>query len=231
MRAIWRREKPLEFKGQHYQIPYAGPTPPASGKPLKSILHGRADIPIYLAAIGPKNVALAAEIADGWLPVFFSPERAGVFKALARGGLRAGGRRKSLARSTSRPPCRWWSATTCEACRAMVKPRLALYVGGMGARGKNFYNDLVSPLRLRGGGRERPGSLPRWPKAGGGGRGARRARGRGRALRPEERIRERLAAWREAGVTTLSVRRPARGDPPDGRAGSLTARPVTSAAG
>ena len=79
MRSVWRREKPLEFKGQYYQIPYAGADATGLGKPLKSILHGRPDIPIYLAAIGPKNVALTAEIADGWLPVFFSPQRMGVY--------------------------------------------------------------------------------------------------------------------------------------------------------
>jgi alkanesulfonate monooxygenase SsuD/methylene tetrahydromethanopterin reductase-like flavin-dependent oxidoreductase (luciferase family) len=65
---VWRRERPVEHKGEYYQIPYAGPDATGLGKPLKSILHGRADIPIYLAAIGPKNVALAAEIADGLLP-------------------------------------------------------------------------------------------------------------------------------------------------------------------
>ena len=75
VRAILRREKPVEFRGEYYQIPYAGPGATGLGKPLRSILHGRADLPIYLAAVGPKNVALAAEIADGWIPVFFSARR------------------------------------------------------------------------------------------------------------------------------------------------------------
>ncbi|MGH7311469.1 MAG: LLM class flavin-dependent oxidoreductase, partial [Candidatus Rokuibacteriota bacterium] len=66
VRAILRRDKPLEFRGEDYQIPYVGPGATGLGKPLRSILHGRADLPIYLAAIGPRNVALAAEIADGW---------------------------------------------------------------------------------------------------------------------------------------------------------------------
>src|SRR6184192_619411 len=79
VRSVWRREKPVEFKGQYYQITYAGTDATGLGKPLKSILHGRPEIPIYLAAIGPKNVALAAEIADGWLPVWFSPQRLGVY--------------------------------------------------------------------------------------------------------------------------------------------------------
>src|SRR6266699_3662181 len=79
VRSVWRREKPVEFKGQYYQIPYAGTDATGLGKPLKSILHGRPDIAIYLAAIGPKNVALAAEIADGWIPTFFSPRRMAMY--------------------------------------------------------------------------------------------------------------------------------------------------------
>ena len=97
VRAVWRREKPVEFKGAYYQIPYGGPEATGLGKPLKSILHGRADIPIYLAAIGPKNVELAAEIADGVLPIFFSPERIGVFRPHLEAGFARVGGGKSLA--------------------------------------------------------------------------------------------------------------------------------------
>src|SRR5713226_1987053 len=75
VRTILRREEPLEHHGEHYDIPYTGPGSTGLGKPLKIIGHPRADIPIYVAAIGPKNVELAAEIADGWLPIFFSPYR------------------------------------------------------------------------------------------------------------------------------------------------------------
>src|SRR6266513_6053816 len=75
VREILRREKPVEHHGEHYDIPFTGPGATGLGKPLKTILHPRPDIPIYLAAIGPKNVALTAEIADGWLPIFFSPTR------------------------------------------------------------------------------------------------------------------------------------------------------------
>src|SRR4029453_3669392 len=91
VRMVWKRERPVEHKGEYYQIPYAGPDATGLGKPLKSILHGRSDIPIYLAAIGPKNVALAAEIADGLLPVFFSPERLAVFTPSLAPGFGAGG--------------------------------------------------------------------------------------------------------------------------------------------
>src|ERR671925_329718 len=92
VRAILRRDKPLEFRGEYYQIPYAGPNATGLGKPLKSILHGRASLPIYLAAVGPKNVALAAEIADGWIPVFYSARRAAMFREWLDEGFKAGGR-------------------------------------------------------------------------------------------------------------------------------------------
>ena len=98
VRAILRRDKPLEFRGEYYQIPYAGPGATGLGKPLRSILHGRADLPIYLAAIGPKNVALTAELADGWIPTLFSPRRMSLFRGWLDEGFRAAGRRR---RSTS----------------------------------------------------------------------------------------------------------------------------------
>src|SRR5690349_14818846 len=75
IRKIFAREAALEHEGQHYRIPYAGEDKTGLGKPLKSILHGRKDLPIYIASIGPKNIELTAEIADGWLPIFYSPER------------------------------------------------------------------------------------------------------------------------------------------------------------
>src|SRR5689334_712169 len=92
VRAILRREKPLEFRGEYYQIPYAGSDATGLGKPLRSILHGRAELPIYLAAVGPRNVAVAAEIADGWIPVFFSARRIAMFREWLGEGFRAGGR-------------------------------------------------------------------------------------------------------------------------------------------
>ena len=101
VRAVWRREKALEFTGTYYQIPYAGADATGLGKPLRSILHGRDDIPVYLAAIGPRNVALAAEIADGWLPVFFSPERMSVWKESLESGFRRR-RRRQVARAVRR---------------------------------------------------------------------------------------------------------------------------------
>src|SRR5262247_2672625 len=141
VRAILRREKPLEFRGEYYRIPYAGADATGLGKPLKSILHGRASLPIYLAAVGPKNVALAAEIADGWIPVFYSARRASLFREWLDAGFKASGR--SPQAFDVMPMVTVVVGPDAAACRALVKPRVALYVGGMGARGRNFYNDIA----------------------------------------------------------------------------------------
>ncbi|HET7877006.1 MAG TPA: LLM class F420-dependent oxidoreductase [Methylomirabilota bacterium] len=203
VRAVWRRDKPLEFKGEYYQIPYAGPDATGLGKPLKSILHARGEIPIYLAAIGPKNVALAAEIADGWLPVYFSPDRMDIFRPHLEAGFRAAGRGKSLGRFDIAPTTPVVVGSDVQACRDTVKPRLALYVGGMGARGKNFYNELVcrygyeaaartiQDLYLSGRKEEAAAAVPD-------------ALVDDVALcGPRERIREHLAKWKACGVTTM----------------------------
>jgi F420-dependent oxidoreductase-like protein len=204
VRAILRREKPVEFSGEYYQIPYAGPDATSLGKPLKSILHGRADLPIYLAAIGPKNVALAAEIADGWIPTLFAPSRIRMFREwLDSGFRRAGGAKPAFDVMAACPVV---VGDDVGACRAQHKPAIALYVGGMGARSRNFYNETVrrygyeeaaqtiQDLYLAGKKREAEAAVPDAlvDEVG--------------LFGPRERIRERLAAYREAGVTTLAVR-------------------------
>ncbi|TMB24696.1 MAG: LLM class F420-dependent oxidoreductase, partial [Deltaproteobacteria bacterium] len=142
LRAIWARERPLEHAGAHYQIPYRGAETTGLGKPLRSILHGR-QIPIYIAAVGPKSVEQAAEIADGWLPMFYSPYRARVYgDALERGFRKAGGGKGLKDFDVAAGPM-VIVGDDVQACLGFVKPMLALYVGGMGARGKNFYNDLA----------------------------------------------------------------------------------------
>ena len=136
------RAEPLSYEGTHYQIPYQGEDATGLGKPLKSILHPvRTEIPIYLAAIGPKNIELTAEIADGWLPIFYSPEREDVFDANIAAGLARSGRRPEdldIAASVMVA-----AGDDIDACREQLKPFFALYVGGMGARGRNFYLDLA----------------------------------------------------------------------------------------
>jgi F420-dependent oxidoreductase-like protein len=142
LRQIFARQGRLHFDGEHYQIPYKGADSTGLGKPLKSMLHSRPDMPIYLAAIGPKNVALTAEIADGWLPIFFSPERYDeVFRPHVEAGLSAAG--KSIESFDIAPTVHVTVSEDVEAALNRLKPMLALYIGGMGARGKNFYFDLV----------------------------------------------------------------------------------------
>ncbi len=200
VRQVLRREKPVEFHGEHYDLPAKGGT--GLGKPLKTIVHPlRADLPIYLAAMGPRNVALAAEIADGWLPFLFSPDRADLFRpSLAEGFARAG---RDGARFEVAPTVRVEVGDDLEACRDLVRPFLALYVGGMGARGRNFYFDLVSrygheaharriqDLYLDGKRREAAAAVPD------------ALVDEVALVGPVARIRDWLSPWREAGVTTL----------------------------
>jgi F420-dependent oxidoreductase-like protein len=205
VRAIFRRDKPLVHSGAHYQIPYQGADATGLGKPVKSILHGRADLPIYLAAIGPKNVELAAEIADGWLPIFFSPRHydAVYREHIEAGFAKAGG--KSYEQFDIAPSVAVILGDDVESCRNMVKPILALYIGGMGARGRNFYNDLacrygyeqaaktVQDLYLAGDKGEAVNAIPD-------------ALVDDVALcGPKERIAERLALWRSCPITTMNI--------------------------
>lgn len=143
VRQVLAREAPLEHAGTYYRIPYAGPDATGLGKPLKSIVHGRADLPVFIAAIGPKNVALAAEIADGWIPVFFAPERFSIFAEHLQAGFAKAGAGKGHENFAIAPYVSVVLGDDAQACRDAVKPELALYVGGMGAKGRNFYNDLV----------------------------------------------------------------------------------------
>jgi F420-dependent oxidoreductase-like protein len=145
LRDILAREKPLEHSGEHYQIPYQGSDATGLGKPLKSILHGRADMPIYLASIGPKNVELTAEIADGWLPIFFSPEEhERSYQAHLEAGFAKAGNGKSMADFDIAPSVNVVLEDDLEMAYNQLKPLFALYIGGMGAKGKNFYHDLAT---------------------------------------------------------------------------------------
>ncbi|MEE8601704.1 LLM class F420-dependent oxidoreductase [Euzebya tangerina] len=142
VRTIIARDERLEHDGEEYQIPYSGEGATGLGKPLKSILHPvRPAIPIYLAAIGPKNVQLTAEIADGWLPIFYSPERETIYNENLDAGMEAAGRDGSD--FDIAPTVSVVMGDDIEACRDMLRPMFALYIGGMGSKEKNFYNDLA----------------------------------------------------------------------------------------
>jgi F420-dependent oxidoreductase-like protein len=146
LRKILKREAPLEHDGELYQIPYRGPGATGLGKPLKSILHGDPNMPIYAASITPIGLRTAGEVADGVLPIFMSPEKTKmVIEPLLQGiARRAGGR--SLADFDVAPYVRIRMGDDLQACRDALKPELALYIGGMGARTKNFYNDVAKQL-------------------------------------------------------------------------------------
>jgi F420-dependent oxidoreductase-like protein len=195
VRSALRRER-LEYDGEHYQVPFRGDGATGLGKPLKLMVRPlRADIPIFLAALRPRSVELAAQIADGWLPIFFSPERAReTFPApFARNGLEIA------------PSVPAQVSDDIATARDSLKPYYALYIGGMGARGTNFYNDLaqrygyereaeeIQTLFLDGKQREAAAAVPD------------AFVDEVALVGPRERITDRLAAWTESGATTLLV--------------------------
>jgi F420-dependent oxidoreductase-like protein len=145
IRAIVAREKPLEHQGQHYRIPYDGPDATGLGKPLKSILHG-APLKFYCASITPGGMRLAGEIADGNLPIFMSPEGAELVTKPTLEGMAKAGKPADLTAFDIAPYTKIKLGEDLQACRDAAKPELALYIGGMGAKGKNFYNDYVRRL-------------------------------------------------------------------------------------
>src|SRR5213082_249557 len=195
VRAALRREV-VEHEGEHYRIPWDGPGATGLGKPLKLMLRPlRAEIPIYLAALGPKNVALATEIADGWLPIFVVPER---FDDAFGPSLTAARAEFEIAATAS-----VFVGDDVPALRDALRPHVALYVGGMGAKGRNFYNALVrrygweeeaeriQELYLGGKQREAIAAVPD------------ELVDAVSLVGPKERIAERLEAWRATPVTTL----------------------------
>ncbi len=204
--AIFKREAPVEHAGRHYQLPYQGEDATGLGKPLKSILHGRPDIPIYLASIGPKNVQLTAEISDGWLPIFFSPRHyAETYQARVEAGFAKAGNGKGFDTFDIAPSVSVVVGEDVDACRMWVKPMLALYIGGMGAKGKNFYHDLA----CRYGYQEAAGQIQDLYLAGK--KGAAAAAVPNQLVDdvalcgPKERIADMLAMWQESPITTLNV--------------------------
>lgn len=146
IRRILERKAPLEFAGEHYQIPYNGPGATGLGKPLRSIVHGDPSLKIYTAAIAPAGLRTAGEVADGTLPFFMSPEQAEAIVGPVREGLAKAGDDKTLADFDLAPYVRVAIGDDLAACRDAIRPNLALYIGGMGARSKNFYNDLAKRM-------------------------------------------------------------------------------------
>ncbi len=197
IRQVLRREAPVTSDGAHYPLPYTGEGSWGLGKPLKSITHPlRPDLPIFLGAEGPKNVAMTAEIADGWLPLYYSPYRQEVYAdqiADARPGF-------EIMQGVS-------VIVDDDVERALtpLKHNLALYIGGMGAKSRNFHNELIQrmgfpeaaakiqDLYLAGKKDEAAAAVPT------------ELADEISLVGPVERIKDRLAAWRDSPVTSLLV--------------------------
>jgi F420-dependent oxidoreductase-like protein len=203
-RKVWRRE-PVTHEGRYYTIPLPPEKGTGLGKPLKLINHPlRADIPIFVASLGPKNVEMTASEADGWIPIFFWPEGARDVwgTSLDKGAAK---------RDASLKPLEIVAGGTVmigeglEKERERARPMLALYIGGMGARGRNFYNDLAIRYGFEGEAKEiqdlylggdRDGAAAKVP--------ADLLEGIS-LIGPEGYVKDRLAAFKEAGVTILNV--------------------------
>ncbi|MCL2581342.1 MAG: LLM class flavin-dependent oxidoreductase [Streptosporangiales bacterium] len=145
LRKVIAREGPVTYEGKHYQLPYAGT---GLGKPLKSILHPyRTEIPIYLGAEGPKNIALAAETADGWNTMFFSPSMNDFYEnALADGFGKPGARHGKDTFDVVGGPLRIIVDNDVERAADYLRPSLALYIGGMGAKQENYHNAVFTRM-------------------------------------------------------------------------------------
>ena len=201
VRAVLRRDEPVTSSGPNYPLPLPG----GHGKPLKTNVRPlRADVPVFLAAMGPRNVSLAAEIADGWIPFLFAPERAEAFApALAEG---SGRRDAALEPLDLAPMVPVAIGPDVDECRDRLRPLLAFYIGAMGSREANFYKDLmtaygfadvaerVQEAFLDGRRTEATGLVPD------------AMLDELCLLGPPDRVRDRLGAWEAAGVTTLLAR-------------------------
>jgi F420-dependent oxidoreductase-like protein len=199
VRKALNRER-LEFHGETIELPIPG----GPGKALKLMITPVQErIPIYLAAIGPKNTALAGEIADGWIPTFFSPEHVAEFRALLEEGAARSGR--SLDGFDIAPTVQAYVSDDRELARNLMRPVLALYIGGMGSRKQNFYNNLVrrygfeqaaaeiQDLYLEGKKEEAGAAIPA------------ELIDTVSLCGPRDVVAERITAFREAGVGTLMV--------------------------
>jgi len=219
-----RREK-LRYEGQHYVLPL----PDGPGKPLTLTVHPvREEIPVYLAAVGPKNLELAGEIADGWLGVFFSPEFSADSLASVKAGREKAG--KTMEGFDVVPTMPMFVGEDWRALADNVRPYAALYVGGMGSRKQNFYNDLAVRMGFAAEaaevqdkflGKDYPGAMAALPVE---------FLDATSLLGTKERIADRMQALAQAGVTTLTIT-PMLQDLEQGIAGLRTAVEALDLAG
>jgi F420-dependent oxidoreductase-like protein len=202
IRKVLAREEPVTYEGEHFTLPYPGGA--GLGKPVKPITHPlRADLPIYLAAEGPKNVALSAEIADGWLAIYFSPRVDDFYRdALAEGFARPGAQRTmdDFEIAATVPVI---IHDDVEEAAGFMRPTLALYIGGMGARDMNFHANVfgrmgyesearkIQELYLEGRKEEAAATVPMSLIE------------ETSLIGPKEKIRDDLEQWRESCITTM----------------------------
>ena len=204
LRDIWAREAPVTNDGPHYPLPLPGGT--GLGKPLKASIHPlRSDIPIYLAAEGPKNIALAGELCDGWLALFYSPHHDGFYRDALGEGLGRNGARRSQDDFEVAASVPLIITDDIEAAADAVRPMYALYFGGMGARGTNFHANVairmgyeaevakIQELYLGGHKAEAAAAVPT------------KLVEQLTLIGPKDKIRDDLEAWRESIVTTILV--------------------------
>lgn len=199
LRKILAREEPLQHEGMHYQIPYQGDDATGLGKPLKSILHGNPDMKIFTASITPGGLRCSAEVADGVFPLWMIPERFDLIQKPLEEGFAKAGNGKSLANFEIAPFVHVSMHDDVDKARQPVKAHMALYIGGMGARSKNYYNDFakragyeeaaakIQDLFLSGQKTEAAMAVPD------------QLVDDCALVGPPDRIRERLQVWKEAG--------------------------------
>jgi len=214
IRKILQREGPLTYDGRHYQIPFHGEGATGLGKPLKSIMHGDPSMPIYTAAITPAGLRASAEVADGVFPIYMDPTRFDILEGPLNEGFAKAGNGKSLADYKIAPFVAVEIGNDIEACRAPVKREMALYIGGMGARDKNFYNDYAKKLGYEAAAVEIQDHFL----------AGRRAEAEAAVpnelvdavalVGPKERVLERVSVWKGAAaqghIDTMVIRRPTR---------------------
>jgi F420-dependent oxidoreductase-like protein len=204
IRKVLAREEKVTNAGPHYPLPYDGPGSVGLGKPLKPITHPlRADLPIWLGAEGPKNVAQTAEIADGWIPIFYSPASAGMYRPWLDEGFARPGARHTRDTFEIAATCHLQITDDEQAAIEAMKPFAALYMGGMGAKDQNFhkqvfermgYEDVaakVQELYLEGRKDEAAAAVPD------------ELVDAIHIIGDKGKVRERVAQWEESGVTTL----------------------------
>jgi len=205
MRKVLARKEPVRHDGREISLPYIGPGALGVGKPLTSILHANARIPIWLGTGTEANVKLTAEVADGWLPLGFVPSSMRIVRPWLEEGFKRAGHGKSIKDLEIQARAQVIITDDVRGALAQLKPRIALYVGGMGHRDKNFHNDMmvrrgyadaaarIQELYLAGRKEEATAAVPD------------EFCDEGALVGPVGRIRERYRPWAECGITGLTV--------------------------